>query len=49
MKQLSEWSSSILEGLKSSDAPQVSDSANPSDKDSVGVESAENLMNQVAA
>ena len=49
VKQLSEWSSSILEDLKSSDAPLVSDSTNPSDKDSVGVESQENLMNQVAA
>jgi len=49
VKQLSEWMSSILEGLKSSDAPQVSDSVNPSDKDNVAVESAENLMNEVAA
>jgi len=49
VKQLSEWISSILEDLKSLDAHQVSDSVNPSDKDNVGVESAENLMNEVAA
>lgn len=49
MKQLSEWSSSILEDLKNSDNPQDSKSENSSDKDDVGVESAENLMKQVAA
>ncbi|PNT74546.1 hypothetical protein BRADI_1g17243v3 [Brachypodium distachyon] len=49
VKQLSEWSSSILEDLKNSDNPQDSKSENSSDKDDVGVESAENLMKQVAA
>ncbi|KAM0840754.1 hypothetical protein ACQ4PT_059452 [Festuca glaucescens] len=49
VKQLSAWSSSILEDLKSSDAPQVSESVNPSNKECVGMETAENLVEQVAA
>jgi calmodulin len=49
VKQLSDWSSSIVEDLKSSDAPQVLESVNSSDKDNVCVETGENLMEQVAA
>ncbi|XP_051213572.1 dihydrofolate reductase isoform X1 [Lolium perenne] len=49
IKQLSAWRSSILEDLKSSDAPLVSESVNPSDKEYVGTETTENLVEQVAA
>lgn len=49
MKQLSEWSASILEDLKKIDAPKASNSEISADKDNAGVESAEILMEQVAA
>uniref|UniRef100_A0A453AML3 EF-hand domain-containing protein n=1 Tax=Aegilops tauschii subsp. strangulata TaxID=200361 RepID=A0A453AML3_AEGTS len=49
VKQLSEWSASILEDLKNADAPKASNSESSGNKDNVGVESAENLMEQVAA
>ena len=49
MKQLSEWSSSIVEDLKNADVPKASDSEKSSDKDNVGAESADNPMKQVAA
>ncbi|VAH41967.1 unnamed protein product [Triticum turgidum subsp. durum] len=49
VKQLSEWSASILEDLKNADTPKASNSESSGGKDSVGVESAENLMEQVAA
>ncbi|VAH26209.1 unnamed protein product [Triticum turgidum subsp. durum] len=49
VKQLSEWSASILEDLKNADAPKASNSESSVDKDNVGVQSAENLREQVAA
>ena len=51
VKQLSEWSASILEDLKNADAPKASNSESSSDKGdvNVGVKSAENLMEQVAS
>jgi len=49
VKQLSEWSASILEDLKNADAPKASNSESSGDKVNVGMESAENLMEQVAA
>ena len=47
MKQLSEWSSSVLEDLKI--VPKAIDSEKSSDKETVSVEPAEMLVKQVAA
>lgn len=45
MKQLSEWSSNILEDVKNEDVRVV----NPFDSENTGAELAENLVEQVAA
>jgi len=44
VKQLSEWSSCILEVLKSANVPEALDSGKPSDKESTGAEFGENLV-----
>ncbi|CAD6216600.1 unnamed protein product [Miscanthus lutarioriparius] len=44
VKQLSEWSSCILEVLKSANVPEALDSGKPSDKEATGAEFGENLV-----
>ncbi|CAD6222411.1 unnamed protein product [Miscanthus lutarioriparius] len=44
VKQLSEWSSCILEDLKSANVPEALDSGKPFDKEATGAEFAENLV-----
>ena len=44
VKQLSEWSSCILEDLKSANVPEALDSGKPSDKEATGAEFGENLV-----
>ncbi|NP_001144323.2 uncharacterized protein LOC100277218 [Zea mays] len=44
VKQLSEWSSHVLEDLKSADVPEALDSGKPSDKEAAGAEFTENLV-----
>uniref|UniRef100_A0A0A9CXC8 Serine hydrolase domain-containing protein n=1 Tax=Arundo donax TaxID=35708 RepID=A0A0A9CXC8_ARUDO len=49
VKQLSEWSSNILDDLKITDVPKVLDPENSSAKENTGAEPAEKLVEQVAA
>lgn len=44
VKQLSEWSSCILEDLETAIVPEALDSGNPSDKEAISAEFAENLV-----
>ncbi|CAD6216575.1 unnamed protein product [Miscanthus lutarioriparius] len=44
VKQLSEWSSCILEVLKSANVPEALDSGKPADKEATGAEFGENLV-----